>query len=278
MISPSTRAGPVWAATVNGPWTIGAATGGSGSDSYGGSDPSIDFSDGEDNYLLGNDLTAGSGGDYGNYLSSTYWVTSPVIDCDDYDGVLIKFARWLGVESSSYDHAYFEVYDGSAWQTIFSNSATMDDQEWVAMEYDLGQYANENQDFQIRFGIGTTDGSGNYCGWNIDDIEIRGYNQATGTPLMNLLTTSVTDTVFQGESGITPVWIKNEGDGKLKVTFSTEDPWLDIYLGQIKILPYDSVGFDVTINTAGLACGDYSGSIEYVTNDGTRPPEVFLLL
>ena len=47
----------------------------------------------------------------------------------------------------------------------------------MGKEYDLSQYADENPDFQIRFGIGLTDGSWQYCCWNIDDITLKGYEQ-----------------------------------------------------------------------------------------------------
>ena len=160
-----------------GEWTIGPATGGLGSDSYGGPDPEVDHTPTGDNGVLGNDLTPGYGGDYNPNLSTTYWVTSPVIDCFNFTSVQMQFFRWLGVESKTYDHAYLQVYDGSTWVTLFENTNTIDDGSWIAEEYDLTPYADENPDFQIRFGIGLTDGYWQYCGWNIDDITLKGYEQ-----------------------------------------------------------------------------------------------------
>ncbi len=126
--------------------------------------------------VLGVDLTGlGSNpGDYEPNLARTYWATSPVIDLNKYTGIELQFQRWLGVETSSYDHAYIEVYDGSAWQQIWSNEATMSDGAWIYIQYDVSQYADNNPAFQIRFGLGTTDGSVQYCGWNIDDLYIIG--------------------------------------------------------------------------------------------------------
>ena len=68
----------------NGEWERGTANGGSGSDGYGEPDPSSDHSDSGDDYLIGNDLAGGSGGDYSDNLSQTYWLTSPTIDCSNF--------------------------------------------------------------------------------------------------------------------------------------------------------------------------------------------------
>ncbi len=252
-------------------WTIGPCTGGAGSDSYGGPDPSQDHTQAGDNQVLGNDLTPGSGGDYNANISGTQWVYSPLIDCSDYDGVELYFWRWLGVESSSYDHAYFEVFDGTTWHRLFENGATMDDQAWTEQFYDVSTYADENPSFQIRFGMGPTDGSMQYCGWNIDDVMLKGYNQATGTAVMDLQVSNIADTLHQNESAAHGFWIKNTGDGKLKVAFESDETWIVHSNMMIQVNPYDSIEFVVTLNTTGMACGDHSGMITYTTNDGTHP-------
>ncbi|MBD3169234.1 MAG: T9SS type A sorting domain-containing protein [candidate division Zixibacteria bacterium] len=162
----------------SGEWTIGSAGGGYGNDNYGGPDPSTDHTPSSDNGVLGNDLTSGSGGDYSANMYSTYWVTSPTIDCSGYSEVSMKFYRWLGLERDAYDNGYLAVYDGSTWHTIWENgNTTIDDQAWIEMTYDISTYADSNANFRIRFGIGTTDGAWQYCGWNIDDLEITGYGE-----------------------------------------------------------------------------------------------------
>ena len=40
--------------------------------------------------------------------------------------------------------------------------------------------ADGNPNFRIRFGIGISDNDWQYCGWNLDDIKIFGYQ--TGLP------------------------------------------------------------------------------------------------
>ncbi|MFO7990788.1 MAG: S8 family serine peptidase [Thermoplasmata archaeon] len=148
-----------------GEWEYGAPGGLGGSS--GDPDPSSAYSGSN---VIGYDLTGD--GDYENDLSTTYWATSPVIDLSGYSGINMEFQRWLGVESSSYDHAYIEVYDGSAWQQIWSNGGSMSDGAWTLTEYDVSDHADNNANFQIRFGLGTTDGSVTYCGWNVDDIKL----------------------------------------------------------------------------------------------------------
>ncbi len=136
--------------------------------SSGSPDPD-NASSGED--VLGYDLT--EDGDYENDMSKTRWAISPIIDFSDYHHLNLTFKRWLNVESSSYDHAYIEAFDGDSWRTVWENpGGSISDDEWVLKSYDITSYASHNEDFQIRFGMGPTDGSNRYSGWNIDDLSI----------------------------------------------------------------------------------------------------------
>lgn len=49
-----------------------------------------------------------------------------------------------------------------------------DDGGWVNVEYDISAVANNQAAVYIRWGLGTTDGSWNFCGWNLDDVKITG--------------------------------------------------------------------------------------------------------
>ncbi len=176
-----------------GEWTIGAATGGSGSDIYGGPDPAVDHSPTTDNRVLGNDITSADG-DYSAYLGQTYWVTSPIINCSNRSGVNLSFWRWLGVERNLYDHAYIEVYNGASWISIFENGATtIDESAWSQWNYNVSAYANNNANFRIRFGLGTTDVAWEYCGWNIDDISVTAVQ--CDTVINGIIAGNVTDNV-----------------------------------------------------------------------------------
>ena len=227
----------------SGEWPIGAAVGGTGSDSYGNSDPAIDHSPSEDNQVLGNDLTTADG-DYNPYLSGTNWVTSPVIDCHDYDRIVLSFYRWLGVESG-YDNAQMQVYDGDQWVTLFENgSTTYADSTWVYEEYDLTETANGNAEFMIRFGIGATDASWNYSGWNIDDLMLRGFN-------------------------IRPMFTCGDADGDEDITVG-DAVYLINYVFKSGPEPTIMVAADAT-NDGAVNVGDVVYLISYVFKNGPAP-------
>ncbi|MFH2036316.1 MAG: C25 family cysteine peptidase [Candidatus Zixiibacteriota bacterium] len=252
----------------NGEWTIGPAVGGTGSDGSGGPDPSVDHSPSSDNYVLGNDLNSGSGGDYNSGLSSTYWVSSPIFDLSGFSGVQMTYWHWLGVESPSYDHAYFQVYDGSAWVTLFENGGTINESAWNEEFYDLSEYADGNQDFQIRFGIGSTDGSDQYCGWNIDDVELKGYGTVqTGAPELSYDPTEIDDSLHLGDEAIDTVTVTNGGETLLRIRFTTNDGWLNFNTEQQNIGAGETFFLPVTVQTSGLMPGDHFGSINYSCND-----------
>ncbi|OGC93463.1 MAG: hypothetical protein A2W25_05600 [candidate division Zixibacteria bacterium RBG_16_53_22] len=155
-------------------WAMSAATGGAGDDTHGSPDPSTDHSPSGDNRVLGNDNTAGTGGDYSAGITSTQWVTSPIINCSGQNNISLTFWRWLGVEQGIYDDAFLQAYNGSTWTNLFQNPAnsTIDESAWSEQRYNVSPYANNNANFRIRFGLGTTDGSWQFCGWNIDDIKV----------------------------------------------------------------------------------------------------------
>ncbi len=254
-------------------WAIGSPAGGGG-------DPSQDHSPTTDNKVLGNDLT--SSGTYSNSISGTQWATSPIIDCSDYSSIQLRFHRWLGVESSSYDHAYLEVYNGTSWVQLYSSGATMQETAWNEQFHDLSQYADNNPDFRIRFGLGPTDGSEVYSGWNIDDIELKGYYQGSGgTPAMALEPTSYVDSVAAGQPIQHILKVKNTGDGTLRVRFSPGQTWISCNGDNNYVPPADSMNFPFTETTAGMTPGLHTGSLLYTTNipggaTGSMPVNVYI--
>ncbi len=250
-----------------GEWTIGPATGGAGGDSYGGPDPAVDHSLTGDNGVLGNDLTGGDGGDYNFGMSSTYWVTSPLIDCGDFSGVILNFYRWLGIESGSYDHVYLQIYDGTSWSTIFENSATIDESEWTPQEFDISAVADSNTAFQVRFGIGVTDGSMNYCGWNLDDLTLKGYGERTSA-IISLDTEELIDSLIPGDMVEDTITISNlSTEATLRVSFVPDVSWISCDNAQQFIEPESSQDFVFMVNSASMDPGDYVGNITYISND-----------
>ena len=150
---------PGWAA--EGQWEHGVPQGNEG-------DPSSGYT-GEN--VFGYNLA----GDYENSMSETY-LTTDNFDCSNLASVEVRFMRWLGVESASYDHASFQIStDGETWTTLWDHTgSSFTDDDWVPQVFDVSMYADEHPEVYFRWVMGTTDSSVTYCGWNIDDFEIWG--------------------------------------------------------------------------------------------------------
>jgi lysyl endopeptidase len=154
---------PGW--TTQGSWAFGHPTGGGGA--YGGPDPANGYTG---TNVYGYNLS----GDYTNNMAETH-LTSTTINCSNLSSVSLKFWRWLGVETSTYDHAYVRVSNnGSTYTTLWSNGSTLDGGPWVQDTFDISAVADNQATVYLRWTMGTTDGSWTYCGWNIDDVEIWG--------------------------------------------------------------------------------------------------------
>ena len=125
-------------------------------------------------------------GNYPNRMGGPYWATSPVIDCSSCSGSWdLKFWKRLGIESSSYDRAYVAVKSSSGWVNVYSNPrSTVNDGSYSQSTYDISTHVAGNSAFQVRFGLGSTDGSVTYTGWNIDDVIIEPRGN-TGTGIAN---------------------------------------------------------------------------------------------
>jgi len=113
-------------------------------------------------------------GNYPNYMSSTYWATSPSVNCQGCSGNWdLQYWKRLGVESSTWDHAYVQVKNSQGnWVQVYANSGTVNDGSYSLQTHSIGSYATNNPDLRVRFGLGTTDGSVTYTGWNVDDVSI----------------------------------------------------------------------------------------------------------
>jgi hypothetical protein len=114
-------------------------------------------------------------GCYTGLLSPTRWLTTTPLDCSNATAVQLRFRRWLGVESGAFDHAYIQVStNGSTWTPVWDHTGvTIAEQAWSQQTYSLPTADNQPTVY-IRWGMGTTDASVHYQGWNIDDIEILG--------------------------------------------------------------------------------------------------------
>lgn len=114
-------------------------------------------------------------GDYPKNLPEKH-LTSDAIDCSELFNVHLKFWRWLGVEGPKYDHAYVRVSkDGTNWTTVWENPYEIIDASWVEMDLSIGVVADNQPTVYLRWTMGTTDGGWQSFGWNIDDIQLTGY-------------------------------------------------------------------------------------------------------
>lgn len=245
-------------------WQIAPAIG--GSSSSGNPDPAEDHSPGSDDFVMGNNL--GNPGSYAASIGSTNWVVSPIIDCSNASGVIMTYYHQLGVESPSYDHAYLEAFDGTNWVQLFANSAAVNESGWQESIFDIDTIAGGNEMFQIRFGFGPTDGSVQYCGWNIDDISLKGYVSGTGgTAIMAITPTAFSDSLVEGTNSPHTMVVNNEGLAKLRVRFTPSASWIECS-GILNIINAgESLELPVTIKSAGLAPGLHTGTINYTSND-----------
>ena len=156
---------PGW--TMQGSWAFGVPTGGGSH----GKDPTSGHT-GQNVY--GYNLA----GDYPNSLTAKY-LTTTALDCRIYSSTELRFWRWLGVEDGTCDHADVAVSnDGVNWTTLWSNPAvvgqSVSDAAWTQKTYSIAAVADNQPTVYIRWGMGSTDTSVTYPGWNIDDIEILG--------------------------------------------------------------------------------------------------------
>lgn len=162
---------PGW--TTTGQWAFGAPTGGGASN--GAKDPASAYTGSN---VYGYNLA----GDYTNSMPA-YTLTSNAFDCTGLTATKVGFWRWLCVESSTYDKASFAVSnDGTTWTTVWSNSATLKDQAWIKVAYDISAVADNKPTVYFRWTLGTTDTSIVYGGWNIDDFEITAIPPANLCP------------------------------------------------------------------------------------------------
>lgn len=209
--------------TQNGGWERSNATNG-GSAEYGSNNPSSDHSETTDNFIIGTVIN----GSHANNLNETKWLTSPVINCGNYQDVVLKFWQDAACEPSQWDHIYIQVNDGSDWQTIWQNpNTTYDDDGWVEKTIDVSTWADENENFKIRFGIGSTDNVYRYKGWNIDDFLVLGTESCERPNAPNIST--FPPVVLAGEmttltgsfSGGTLTWFDDECGGHVFATGAT---------------------------------------------------------
>lgn len=145
-----------------------------------GGDPSSAYSG---NLVWANDV--GNSGWNGLYQSNVNnRLISPAIDCTNYSGLRLRFARWLTVESGQYDQARVRVAGNIIW-TNDNNSDTIDT-AWQVVDYDVSSFADGNPSVIMRWEL-RTDGGTEFGGWTVDDVMLYSL-EASGATDTILLT------------------------------------------------------------------------------------------
>ncbi|HOC41783.1 MAG TPA: C25 family cysteine peptidase [Thermoanaerobaculales bacterium] len=157
-------------------WAFGQPTGGGGQ--YGEPDPTSGHTG---TNVYGVNLV----GDYDpNLTADQLKLTTPSLDLSEATSVMLRYWRWLGVESPSYDHARVQVsVDGGAFVTVWENTDTIDGGSWVEEVVDVTAQAAGHADVRIRWTMGPTDSSWQFAGWNLDDVVIEGAFPCDGSPM-----------------------------------------------------------------------------------------------
>jgi hypothetical protein len=114
-------------------------------------------------------------GDYPSGMAEEY-LTSSAIDLADATATRVEFRRWLGIESSTYDHAAFQVSpNGVDWTTIWEHAGgAISESSWSLQSYDISAVADNQAAVFLRWVMGSSDVSVTYPGWNIDDVRVWG--------------------------------------------------------------------------------------------------------
>ncbi len=121
--------------------------------------------------VLGNNLS----GTYENLIRWNWTLTTSEIDCSGYTETHLRFWRWLGIEASEYDSVGIQVRNdnNSLPHNVYQNpSIDIQDTSWRQVTYDISYVADGQSTVTIQWGLGPTDYSEAFSGWNIDDIEL----------------------------------------------------------------------------------------------------------
>jgi len=162
---------PGW--SVEGAWAFGVPTGGGS----GAKDPTSGFTG---TNVYGFNLA----GDYANNIATTQYLTSTPINLSGYVNAKLQFQRRLGIESSTYDKSNLQMsVDGVNWTNLWVHSgSTINESAWSLQSYDLGATTDNAPSVRFRWGLGPTDTSVTYFGWNLDDIQVVGTQLPTQAP------------------------------------------------------------------------------------------------
>ncbi|MBP7147726.1 MAG: fibronectin type III domain-containing protein [Acidobacteria bacterium] len=151
--------------TLDGEWEVGPPQGKGGSS--GAADPLAAYNN---SAVLGYDLT-GRGTYPGDYEpSQNKGVRTVALDATNWSNTKLLFFRKLQVGAN--DAAFIMAWWSKGNRDVWRNAGPMFDGAFVPFSLDLSAYFDHQSTAAIEFRQ-QSDGSGNYSGWNIDDVILK---------------------------------------------------------------------------------------------------------
>jgi hypothetical protein len=157
---------PCWPAS--GEWAFGQPAGQGGIE-FGNPDPNQGYTGSK---VIGANLM----GDYSVAVGGPYYLIAGSFNCNDYNNIILRFARWLNTDEPAYVECKIEASNGGLWTTVWNHTARNEitDDHWRIMEYDVSSVADGRNAVYIRWSYRILPWAFPYSGWNIDDIEFWG--------------------------------------------------------------------------------------------------------
>lgn len=115
-------------------------------------------------------------GDHATDMEHVQWATTPLLDVSAFHDAQLSFQRWLNIGPYPTNRAEVQVStDGVTWTTIWQNPTDgVTDSRWTLRTYDISTIADGQPTVSIRWGLGPTGTTGQYAGWNLDDVMLVG--------------------------------------------------------------------------------------------------------
>ena len=206
---------PGW--TLEGQWAWGTPTGGGGGEGGSGNVSNPDPVSGyTGDSVIGYNLS----GNYANGMTTAHYATVGPINCEDFVDLQLTFRRWLGVERT--DTATIEISsNNTTWNQVWRNPLDADVTDgdagaWELVSYDISDYADNKPTVWVRWGVGPTDGTDRFCGWNLDDVAVHGRYMRVGSITVTITPPEVVTAGAQWRRAGTTAWF-NSGDTEIEV-------------------------------------------------------------
>ncbi len=207
-------------------------------------DPEIAYSG---TTIIGTDLT-GLGLNSGNYENSLAdradKAATQLINAKYFRNIKLFFQRWLNI--AVLDNAYLDLSKdgGNSWDNLWNNASNVvTDNKWTQYIYNISNYASDQDSLKIRFALGSTDNSGVFSGWNIDDVFLTGDFLTVDAGIVDVLT-PITTCGHSSEEPI-EVIVKNYAgwptNDTIPVYFSTDEGVTKYYDTLFVSVPVDGI-------------------------------------